>query len=113
MTDSKDVPPPERQETPPAGWGWDCPYCGYLVNKARFGWERRAADHLDKCGGRASSPAAHAEPPMTTAGEIHCRHCGVDIRLVDGAWIDRETHETCDRRHEPPAAHAERPDANA
>lgn len=39
--------------------------------------------------------------------EVTCRHCGEDIRFIDGAWLDRETNSTCDRldlptrKHEP------------
>lgn len=43
-----------------------------------------------------------------TQQEVACRHCGEDIRLMDGSWLDRETHSTCDqdeaypaRKHEP------------
>jgi hypothetical protein len=39
-----------------------------------------------------------SEPPMTTDGEIHCQHCGVDIRHIGNEWLDRETHSTCERR---------------
>lgn len=48
--------------------------------------------------------------------EIQCQHCGEDIRLIDGEWLDRETHSTClevdtdglpredaTRKHLPPA----------
>ena len=45
------------------------------------------------------------EQSMITIDEIHCLHCGVDIRWIDGTWLDRETHTTCLRKstrlHEP------------
>lgn len=34
--------------------------------------------------------------PIAHEVEIKCRHCGEDIRLIDGAWLDRETHSTCE-----------------
>lgn len=43
------------------------------------------------------APGGAKEQPMTTDGEIHCRTCGVDIRLIDGHWLDRETYSHCDR----------------
>lgn len=35
--------------------------------------------------------------PSSVPQEIQCRFCGEDIRFIDDAWIDRETHGTCVR----------------
>jgi hypothetical protein len=50
--------------------------------------------------GGAAGPQA---PPLQV--EVQCRHCGEDIRFMDGEWLDRETHATCEQqpnqKHEP------------
>jgi hypothetical protein len=43
---------------------------------------------------------------MSEQLETKCRRCGEDLRLIDGDWLDRETHTTCDleddtQKHEP------------
>jgi hypothetical protein len=46
----------------------------------------------------AARPSQPPEQAMTTNGEVHCALCGVDIRFIDGEWLDRETHSTCNLR---------------
>lgn len=34
-----------------------------------------------------------------------CAHCWEDIKLIDGEWLDRETHSMCDTDDEHPPKH--------
>jgi hypothetical protein len=54
------------------------------------------------------SLTADGEPAAVTAAERtkKCRHCAEEIRLIDGAWLDRETYSICGfskRKHQPEA----------
>ncbi len=40
-----------------------------------------------------------------TTLEVTCQYCGEDIRFIDGEWLDRETHSTCDRLDLPDRKH--------
>lgn len=50
-------------------------------------------------------PTLNAEGFRVVEQIEKCVHCGEDIKRIDGEWLDRETHGTCDTEDEHPPKH--------
>ena len=89
-----DVADPDPDALP---FGRDCDGCGARADEDCRPW----------CVGEAARADAAVARAREAAETATCRHCGREVDLVDGRWIDPEAtgddsvwRETCDENHE-------------